>query len=83
MEPNQTSNSPTPTFSVDAVIDRINRRYTGMIVSLVNENAQLVAANDALKDRLAEVENELVARRELDEQQVPYDTRATKESSGG
>lgn len=83
MEPNQANNSPTPTFSVDAVIDRINRRYTGMIVSLVNENAQLVAANDALKDRLAEVENELVARRELDEQQVPYDTRATKESSGG
>lgn len=83
MESDQTNSSPTPTFSVDAVIDRINRRYTGMIVSLVNENAQLVAANDALKDRLAEVENELVARRELDEQQVPYDSRAPRESSGG
>ena len=56
---------PVVNVSVDSVIREINKRFSKVIVTLVNENAELVARLEGTTDRLAEAESELAALREI------------------
>lgn len=58
----QTKHDDTVRVNVGAIIDQIHTRYSKQIATLVQENAEVAAANDQLVQQVAELEARLAAQ---------------------
>lgn len=66
----------TVRVNVGAIIDQLHTRYTKQMATLVQENAELAAANDQLVSTVGELEARVAALSDAGEILIPFQDRS-------